>query len=199
MGNDRLYQSISLESCHARNSNHNVKMCLHPKTTMRISSNIFRYTTPAIVIPDSENIPNTICFIGHKTRLNWDWTLYLQSLYAKPCSSIFRTYVIEYYRTGGVFYRNKTQFLSYKVFHVLIELHNRVAKVCVVGYCMLRQLGFVTFQFQTNSQNGVYRRAIVTGVVFGKLCIFEFLARRKAARNTLAVSSVTVHLPELFP
>jgi hypothetical protein len=64
---------------------------------------------------------------------------------------------------------------------------------------MLLQLGFVTFQFQTNSQNGVYRRAIVTGVIVGKLCIFEFLAPRKAARNTLTVSSVTVHLPELFP
>jgi hypothetical protein len=38
----------------------------------------------------------------------------------------------------------------------------------------------------------------VTGFIVGKLCLFDFLAPLKAAR-TFALSSVNVHLPELFP
>jgi len=64
---------------------------------------------------------------------------------------------------------------------------------------MLRQLVFVTFKFQTNSQNVVYRRAIVTVLIVGKLCLFDFLAPRKATRSTFTLPSVKVHLPELFP
>jgi hypothetical protein len=64
---------------------------------------------------------------------------------------------------------------------------------------MLRQFVFVTFKFQSNSQNVVYRRAIVTGLIVGKLCVFDFLAPQKAARTTFNLSSVSVHLPELFP
>jgi hypothetical protein len=44
-----------------------------------------------------------------------------------------------------------------------VSPQNLVANVFVLGYCMLRQLVFVTFKSQANSQNIVYRQAIVAG------------------------------------
>ena len=73
-----------------------------------------------------------------------------------------------------------------------------LAKIFVLG--RLRQFVFVTFKLQTNSQNVVHRRPIVAGLIVGTSCLSDSLAQRtKAARTSFSLSSVTVHLPELFP
>jgi hypothetical protein len=70
---------------------------------------------------------------------------------------------------------------------------NLVAKAFVLGYCMFRQLIFVTFKSQTNSQNVVYLLEIVAGLIVGKLWLSEFLApRTKAAPTSFTLSSETV-------
>jgi hypothetical protein len=63
---------------------------------------------------------------------------------------------------------------------------------------MLRQLVFVTFKFQTNSQNVLDRRAVVTGLIVGTLC-FWFSCTAKSRSNYIQLILCDCPFTGTFP